>query len=469
MTETTLSARVSQSFAFDGFLFVPDRQLLLKDGVAVRIGGRALDLLAALVESPGEVVSKRQLMQRAWPNVFVEECNLKVNMGGLRKALGDDVGAARYIATVIGRGYRFIAPVSASTSAAPTTPPAPSPPRLHNLPLGISRIFGRAGAIEMIGRDLDTSRLVSIVGPGGIGKTTVAIAVAESMIDAYRDGVWLVDLSPLEDAELVASAIATVVGMMADSPNVLATLCEHLRERRMLIVLDSCEHLIGQVAHCAGTILAAASGVRILVTTREQLRLEGERVRRLGGLEAPPAWPDLDARHALTFASVQLFTQRATDQLETFSLRDDDARAVAEICRKLDGHALAIELVATRVATFGIRGVLRQLDDHLGLDLARRGGPPRHQTLLATIEWSYRLLSEKERAVMRRLSTFAGGFDLESGCAVAEDETIGRTEVLEGLASLVDKSLISADIRDDGVEYRLWRRHEEPRAKQAGR
>ena len=457
MTKTTPPLHAAPSFAFDRFLLAPERQLLLKDDVAVRIGGRALDLLTALVERAGEVVSKRDLMERVWPSVVVEECNLKVNMGVLRKALGDDVGAARFIATVTGRGYRFVAPVRILTSTATSLATVDAPaPRNHNLPFGIARVFGRSDAIEMVGRDLEDVRLVSLVGPGGIGKTTVALAVAETLIDAYRDGVWLVDLSPLEDAALVASAIATVVGITADSPNVLATLCEYLRDRQTLIVLDSCEHLVSEAAHCAAALLATAPSLHILTTTREHLGLEGERVRRLDGLAAPPAWPDLDAGQALTFSAVQLFVDRATDRLESFSLSDGDAQAVAGICRKLDGHALAIELAATRVAAFGARGVLEQLDEHLGMGLQRRGGPARHRTLMAMIEWSYRLLTETERSIMQRLSTFAGAFSLEDACAVAGSEKISRAYVLEGLASLVDKSLIGVDIGQDTVGYRLW-------------
>ena len=457
MTETALPPQAAHSFAFDRFVLAPARQLLLKDDVAVRIGGRALDLLTALVERPGEVVSKRELMERVWPSVVVEECNLKVNMGVLRKALGDEVGEARFIATVIGRGYRFVAPVRILTSG-PTLPAAPasSRPRNHNLPFGIARVFGRSDAIDMVGRDLEDVRLVSLVGPGGIGKTTVALAVAETLIETHRDGVWLVDLSPLEDAALVASAIATVVGMTADSPNVLATLCEYLRDREMLILLDSCEHLLTEVAHCAADLLAAAPGLRILATTREHLKVDGERVRRLEGLESPPAWPDLEAGHALTFSAVQLFVDRATDRLESFSLSEKDVQAVAAICRKLDGHALAIELAATRVAAFGARGVLEQLDEHMGIGLRRRGGPARHRTLMETIEWSYRLLSQTERSIMQRLSTFAGAFNLEDACAVAGHAGVSRADVLEGLASLVDKSLIGVDIRQDAIEYRLW-------------
>jgi predicted ATPase/DNA-binding winged helix-turn-helix (wHTH) protein len=455
MPMAEMTERVSHSFAFDDFVLIPERQQLLKDEAPVRIGGRALDLLTALVERPGEVVSKRELMEHTWPDVTVEECNLKVNMGLLRRTLGDDVGAARYIATVTGRGYRFIAPVSIVAGSRPAPTPTQSRARNHNLPFGITRIFGRVNTIDLIDRDLETSRLVSIVGPGGIGKTTVALAVAENRVDFYPDGVWLVDLSPLVDPTLIPTAIATVVGMAADSPNVLATLCEFLRDRRMLILLDSCEHLIARAVYCVEAILAAAPAVRILATTREPLRLGGERVRRLAGLDVPPVEPCLDAKQASSFSAVELFVDRATDRLETFRLTDDVA-SVAGICRKLDGHALAIELAATRVGTFGVKGILEQFNGRFGATLDQRGGPDRHRTLTATIEWSYRLLPDIERLLMQRLSTFAGAFDLDAACAVATDAEVSQARVLEGLASLVDKSLVSAELRGSEVEYRLW-------------
>lgn len=447
-----LAERPPRSFAFGPFVLVPERQLLLQAEAPVRIGGRALDILTALVERPGEIVSKRQLMARAWPDVIVEEGNLKVNMAALRRALGDGPGASQYIATVTGRGYRFVAPVQEGGSPGPILASSAAAKRNHNLPTGATRIFGRADAIDTIRRELAGSRLVSIVGPGGIGKTTVALAVAEHVLGSYRDGVWLVDLALLKDPSLVPNAIATVIGLAAHSPSMLAAVCEFVRDREMLLVLDSCEHVIDAAASCANEILADATGVRILVTSREALMVNGERVRRLPGLGTPPAFSGLNAEETLAFPAIQLFVERAADRLESFKLSDADAPMVTEICRKLDGLALAIELAATRIEAFGVGGLLKQLDDRFRLLIGRRAGPERHRTLTATLDWSYSLLSSGEAAVLRAVSVFAGVFDVEGASAVSK---VAPAEAAEALAQLAAKSLLAMDVDADGVAYRL--------------
>ena len=445
----------ARSFAFGPFVLIPERQLLLKDGAPVRVGGRALDILTNLVERPGELVSKNELLSRVWPETHVEEQNLKVNLVALRRALGDAPDASPYIATVVGRGYRFVAPVQPSASAGPSFDTSATALRRHNLPFGTTRIVGRAGPINAIRHELEASRLVSIVGPGGIGKTTVALAVAEQMTQAGpRDGIWLVDLAPLKDPSLASNAIATAIGLEAQSADMLTALCAFLRDREMLLVLDSCEHMIDAVAFCTDRILSDAAGVKCLVTSREALGVKGEHVRNLPGLDAPPPSSRLTAEEALQFPAIQLFVDRATERLESFTFSDAEAPMVAEICRRLDGLALAIELAATHVDVFGVRGLLEQFDDRLRLLTGRRAGPERHRTVTATLDWSYSLVSPIEASLLRALSVFAGAFTLDGASAVSN---IPRADVVHPLAQLAAKSLLAVDIDTsaEGVTYRL--------------
>lgn len=450
--KSDVASRASRSFAFGPFVLVPERQLLLRDDKPVRIGGRALDLLCALVERPGELVSKSELLALVWPDSKVDESNLKVNMAALRRALDEGPTAPQFIATVVGRGYRFVAPVRILGALdLPVATPTPAPPN-HNLPIATTRIFGRSEAIASLRRDLDQARLVSIVGAGGIGKTTVALAVAGEAIEAFGDGVWLVDLAPSRDADRIANAIATALGVEAHTSDVLTVVCEHLRNRQLLLVFDSCEHVIEGVASCADRILACAAGVRILATSREPLQLAKERVRRLAGLDAPPAEVSVDASSALTFPAVQLFVERAIDGHGSFQLSDADAPIVGQICRRLDGLALAIELAATRVGAFGVAGLARQLDDRFRLLSGRRAGPERHRTLAATLDWSYGLLEPREATLLLAVSVFAGAFDLEGATAVSTEASF---DVLDALASLSAKSLLAVEPAGEGVSCRL--------------
>lgn len=437
-------------FAFGPFVLVPGQQLLLRDGQPVRIGGRALELLSALVERPGEVLGKRALITRVWPDTVVDESNLKVNVAALRRALGDTAAPPRYIATVVGTGYRFVGSVATGTSS--SEPVGATTAHSHNLPTLATQVFGRDDVIADLRRDLAASRIVSIVGAGGIGKTTVALAVAEQAVGTFADGVWLIELALLRDPELVPNAIATAIGLASDASDMLVAVCNHLRDREALLVLDSCEHILPAAAAVADRVLAAAAGVRVLVTSREPLVAVGEQVRRLPGLATPPATPTLKADEALGFAAVQLFVDRATERLDSFALSDDDAPTVAALCRSLDGLALAIELAATRIDAFGVSGLSKQLDDRFRLLTGRRAGPERHRTLTATLDWSYGLLSAREATLLRAASVFAGVFDIDGASAVAR---MSSAETADTLAQLAAKSLLATDIDADGVAYRL--------------
>src|SRR6516164_3812257 len=452
----TLVASSERSISFAPFRLLPAQRLLLEGDNPVRVGSRALDILTALVERPGELVGKDELMARVWRGTFVEEGNLKFQVGALRRALGDGRGGRRYIATSAGQGYRFVAPVS--VAQAPAAAPLPAAPtrQNHNLPQQLTRLIGRADAVSRIVARLQRHRLVSIVGPGGIGKTSVALAVAEASVNTYEHGVWFVDLAPLADARLVPSAVAQVLGFEIRSDDPVPGLVGAIRDRRLLLVLDNCEHVIEAAATLAVAILRGATDVHILATSREPLRVEGEHVQRLPPLSSGPPSTPLDAAEALAFPGVELFVERAAECLGEFELTDENAPIVAEICLKLDGIPLAIELAAARVGTFGVRGLATHLDDRFRLlTSGRRSGPPRHRTLRAAFDWSYDVLSEPERAVLRRLGIFMGGFTLNAACAVVADPGLLKGDVIDAVAELIEKSLAVVETTETEPRLRL--------------
>ena len=442
--------------SFGPFRLLPAQQLLLEGETPVRLGSRALEILIALVERAGELVSKGELMACVWPNTVVEESNLKVHVAALRRTLGDGQPGRRYLATVPGRGYRFVAPVELSEPGRPPAHQSAAAERAHNLPASLTRTIGRADTISALLGQLPRRRFITIVGPGGIGKTTVALAVAEALIAGYEHGVRFVDLAPLSDAQFLPSALASALGLAIHSDNAVPGLIDFLRDKQMLIVLDSCEHVTEAAAALAEQVFNGAQGVHILATSREALRAMGEHVHRLAPLESPPSSSGLTAAEALPFPAVQLFVERAAANVDGFELSDADAPIVTEICRKLEGIALAIELAATRIEAFGVRQLSALLDDRFRLlKHGRRTALPRHRTLTAALDWSYEFLPEDERVVLRRLSVFAGAFTLDSATAVAAGTDFDGPEVIEAVANLVAKSLVSADVSGAVVQYRL--------------
>jgi predicted ATPase/DNA-binding winged helix-turn-helix (wHTH) protein len=447
-----IAERRTQSFAFGPYLLLPELQLLLKNGNAVRIGGRALDILTTLVENAGEPLTKAELISRVWPETFVEPTNLKVNMTALRQALEEDLEGPQYIATIVGTGYKFIAPVQRRLSTDPPFQLNTSPRHRDNLPTSALRIIGRTDAIESIKTEVRNGKIVSVVGAGGVGKTTVALAVAENLRKQFRDGVCFVDLSPLRDPGLVPNAIATALGYATYSANVLDGLILFLRKRELLLLIDNCEHLLGGVANSIERILQDAPGVNVMATSREPLRIPSERIYDLEGLRIPPLSRGLTAEDALSFSAVQLFVERVSDSLVSFDLTDADAPAVSETCRRLDGIALAIELAAARVNIFGVNGLLEQLDDCFRLLTGRRAGPERQRTLAATLGWSYGLLCDRDAALLRAISVFTGDFNLEGARAVFARDPI---DVESSLRELISKSLVSAHKTGEEHAYRL--------------
>ena len=442
-----------ETFVFGSFRLTPAQRMLLGEGKPLRLGSRALDILVTLVERAGETLPKEQLIARAWPDTVVDEGALRVHVAALRKALGDDRAGTRYIANIPSRGYSFVAPVTREHGR-PATPPPNEAAESDNLPAPLMRIIGRDDVITALGSQLTRRRFLTIVGPGGIGKTTVAIAVADAVRASYKDGVRFVGLASLADPDLVPSALGAVLGVYPSAANPLAGLAAWLRDKAALIVLDSCEHVIDAAAALAEAVLKAAPGVSILTTSREPLRAEGESLHRLAALELPSGSVDLAAGDALRYSAVQLFNERASAAVDGFALGDADVPAALEICRRLDGIPLALELAAARVGAFGVRDLAAHLDDRFRLlTTGRRTALPRHQTLAAALDWSYQLLPEEERAVLRRLSVFVGDFPLEAAVAVAADP--GPSEIVDHIANLVGKSLVVADLRGDVAQYRL--------------
>lgn len=442
------------SFNFGPFTLVPERRTLLEQGVPVRIGDRALEILVALVERRGEIVPKDELFARVWPKTHVEQSSLKVNVATLRRVLRESAASRTYISAVAGVGYRFEYPVTAVETTKLPTSPADWSPTHDNLPRSATTIFGRGLCIEELQCCSEESRLVTIVGAAGIGKTTVALAVARAVSGAYSNGAWFIDLAPLTDATQISNAVAAAVGLTIHAEQADASLCAFLRNRSILLVLDNCEHLTASLADIVQRILSETTNVHIIATSREPLRGPDERIYRLPPLEVPAECAGMPAAKAMSFSAIQLFVERAKSSGEEFALDDHDVSLVVGICRELDGIALAIELAATRVATLGISTVSTLLVDRFRwLNKGSRTAPQRQQTLSAALEWSYHLLTVTERLVLQRLSCFASSFSLDAACAIAAFGSVEREDAQLALWGLVDKSLISRDPIHN--EYRL--------------
>src|SRR5258706_3630813 len=337
------------AITFGPFRLFAAQRLLLEGEKPVRLGSRAFDILIALVERAGEVVGKEDLIARAWPRTFVEEANLKIQVSALRRVLGDGQGGHRYVLTVPGRGYKFVTAVRHEEPARAAPPPRIAPAAAYNLPLAVTRMVGREDVVAALVARLSRRRMVTIVGPGGIGKTTVALAVAERMLRSYEHGVWLIDLAPLGDPRLVPSAVATVLGLEMRTEDPLPGLVAGLKDRRVLLLLDNCEHVIGAASGLAAAVLRGAAGVNILATSREPLGVAGEGQYRLGPLTLPKPPSRLTAAEAEAFSAVQLFVERVSAVVEDFALTDANTPPIGEICRRLDGLPLALAFAAPPV------------------------------------------------------------------------------------------------------------------------
>jgi predicted ATPase/DNA-binding winged helix-turn-helix (wHTH) protein len=444
-------------------------RLLQRNGVAVRLGSRSLDLLIALVERPGEVLSRRELIARAWAGLVVDEANLRVNISNLRQCLGDGKGGARYVVNLPGRGYSFVAPVirvrsesasleldAARSTDARSASQLPGPAQRSTLPGRLGRLVGRDASVRGLVQMLGEHRFVSIVGPGGMGKTTVAISVAHTMLDAFDGAVHYIDLTSITDASLVPATIASVLGVKVQGQDPKPGILAFFGARRALLVLDNCEHLIDETAALAEQLYRSAPQAHLLATSRELLRVEGEHVHILPPLDVPPISDGMTAADAMAFPAVQLFMNRVAASGAQETLTDDTAPLAVEICRKMDGIALAIELAAGRVRSHGLRGTAELINSRFDLLWhGRRTAPPRHQTLQAMLDWSYKLLSEDERRVLYRLSVFVAPFQLAAAQWVAADADLTQAQVAVAITSLLDKTLLSSSMLNGSGHLRL--------------
>jgi len=443
---------------FGEFTLRVSERLLQKAGVPLHLGARSFDILTVLVDRAGQFVSKKELMARVWSDVTVDEGSLRFHIGALRKALGDGLSGARYIATLSGRGYCFVAPTSRSirTGSKPAAVQSAAFEGPHRLPARLMRMVGRDDTVQRIAKKVMSDRFVSVVGPGGIGKTTVAVSIGHMMQADFLNAVYFFDLGPLNDPLLVPSTVASTLGLLVQSNDPAPGLIAFLRDKRVLLIFDSCEHVVETMAVLAERIFQEAPQVYILATSRESLRVDGEHVLRLPPLESPPLDAGLSAAELLAFPAAQLFVERVIASGRRFELSDNDARTVGEICRRLDGIALAIELAAGRVNAFGLGEIASLLDDRFRLLWeGRRTALHRHQTLGATLDWSYNLLSDTESLVLRRISVFVGVFTPEAAATVAAGNDIGEEEVATAIANLVAKSLVTASSDDGAARFRL--------------
>ncbi|HVO06286.1 MAG TPA: winged helix-turn-helix domain-containing protein [Burkholderiaceae bacterium] len=419
-------------------------QELRIDGKRAPLGPRAIALLAMLVDERARAVSKHELLDTVWRGVIVEENNLQVQISTLRRLLSPQA-----IATIPGRGYRFMLPVEGDASEriadAETLPGVVINAARGNLPERLPEIYGRSTECAAVQSLVEKHPLVSIVGAAGIGKTRLALAVARTLAPSFADGVWLIELASLNDPRLLVPTLAQSLHLtlpgLRDPVDELVTA---LHDQRALLVLDNCETLIDEVDALLARVLTSAPALHVLATSQEPLHVEGEQVYRLGPLAVPEA--TATGHDAAAYGAVRLFVERVRALLPRFELTEAESAPVVEICRRLDGLPLAIELAAARVPVLGVAGVRDRLGERFRmLTGGSRVAPKRHQTLRAALDWSLGLLDDAERATYRRLGVFVGGFSLESAQELAADDGIASWAVLEHLSSLVDKSLVIAE------------------------
>jgi predicted ATPase/DNA-binding winged helix-turn-helix (wHTH) protein len=447
-------AVVRRKLGFGPFELSIAERVLRRDGQVLPLGDRALDILIYLVNRPGEIIAKQALIDHVWSDVTVEEGSLRVNVAAIRKALGDGQFGNRYIANVKGRGYSFVGTVVPLTGNSESR--SDRSQHQGRLPVRPLMMIGRETVVSDVSDKLRDERFVTLLGPGGIGKTTIALAVGRAAAEEFGGEVYLVDLESLTDPRHVAGAVATSLGLVLKSKDPGLELVDLVRSRKLLVVLDNCEHVIEAVASLAEQLCQQTGEINVLTTSRESLKVEGEHCYRVLPLDCPPDGSEQTADAVLRYPATQLFVQRVAARAGSFVLTDEEAPLVAEMCRKLDGLPLAIELAAGQAAALGIKNTVARLVSRPEmLKLSHRTAVPRHRTLKATLDWSYDLLSDAERIVFRRIAPFVGHFTLEDARQVVGELGTDTGEIFEAIAGLVEKSLIATRIDETQAQYRL--------------
>ncbi|PKA43634.1 hypothetical protein CWR43_11870 [Rhizobium sullae] len=440
-----------QQFTFGPFELDPMRLELRRDGVRLNVGARACRVLVALVERSGQVVTQQELLAAGWSGLHVADVNLRVHIVALRKALSGGADGTFDITTVPREGYVFAGPVS-PIGAAMSTPP----PLSHAIPRQLTTLFGRGEALARLGDAVAQHRIVTIVGPGGIGKTALALAaIAEHADNAGTECVF-VDLSTSVSSLHIETRLFEALELDG-SPNDVSTYIERALSRRtILLVLDNCEHVIGHVAALVASLTSRTGGVSILATSREPLRVPGERIFPLEPLDCPPEGAVLTGRSAMAYAAIQMFAEAAGRRSLAFAVDDANASLLGEVCRRLDGSPLAIELAAATSDTMTISELARRLDDRFNvLTRGARTALPKHRTLQAAVDWSYDALSAEEALVMRRLGVFPARFAAEDARSIVADETLSGDGVHHALANLAAKSLLTVDFSGENASFRF--------------
>ena len=422
---------------FGPFRYEPlQRQVHSPEG-PLRIGSRALELLDALLEEPGRLYTHDELVSRVWRRTIVEETSLRVHMSALRRQLAQRCQTTRYITTVPGRGYAFTAPVRRASADAAA---APAHPSTRAIPVRLQALFGRDDAIARIAALAGQARLVSVVGPEGVGKTSVVDAVAATNGGTYADGVLRVDLGGVDDP---SQALGRACGAAGGSAGGLE---DALHDRRMLIVLDHGDHVIDAVAALVNRLMARCAALRFIVAGCEPLGIEAERTVRLAPLELPaPRAPD-DVDALLRSPAIRLFVDRACANSSSFALTPDTAADVRRICAFLDGVPLAIELAAARVSALGVQALASRCEDVLHLlSRGRRTAQPRHQSLRASLACGHDRLTTLEQEVLRRLAALPGEFTLRDAAVLLTDLGHDGQAPIRAVLDMCTKSILHCD------------------------